>query len=69
MFYAAKEFVEKRARRIGHAEGRAEGRQEGRAEGRAEGRQLERERINRTAAAQGVPIPPEIAKILADDAE
>ena len=57
MFYAAKEFVEKRARRIGRAEGRAEGRQE------------ERERINREAAAQGVQIPPELAKILANDTE
>ena len=53
MFYAAKEFVEKRARRIGHAEGK----------------QAERERINREMKAQGVPIPPELAKILADDTE
>ena len=57
MFYAAKEFVEKRARRIG------------RAEGREEGKQAERERINRAMASQGVPISPELAKILADDTE
>ena len=55
MFYAAKEFVEKIARRIGYAEGRAEG------------QQLERERINQAVAAQGIPISPELAKILADD--
>ncbi len=60
MFYAAKEFVEKIARRIGHAEGFEQGRQEG--------RQLERERINQAVAAQGIPISPELAKILADDA-
>ena len=65
MFYAAKEFVEKRARRIGRAEGRAEGIEEG----RQEGRRLERERINRAMASQGVPIHPELAKILADDTE
>ena len=57
MFYSAKEFVERRARRIGRAEGRAEGRRE------------ERDRIYRAAAARGVEIPPELAKILADDAE
>ena len=57
VFYSAKEFVEKRARRIGRAEGRVEGKQE------------ERERISREAAARGVEIPPELAKILADDAE
>ena len=56
MFYAAKEFVEKIARRIGHAEGFEQG------------RRLERERINQAVAAHGIPIPPELAKILADDA-
>lgn len=64
MFYAAKEFVEKIARRIGHAEGHAEGFEQG----RQEGRQLERERINQAVAAQGIPISPKLAKILADDA-
>ena len=56
VFYSAKEFVEKRARRIGRVEGRIEGRQE------------ERERINREAVERGVEISPEMAKILADDA-
>ena len=65
MFYAAKDFVEKIAHRIGYAEGRLEGI----TEGRVEGRRAERERIYRTAAARGVEIPPEIAKILAADAE
>ena len=59
MFYAAKEFVEKIARRIGHAEGFEQGRQEGQL--------AERERINQAVAAQGIPISPELAKILADD--
>ena len=53
VFYAAKEFVEKRARR----------------KGRAEGRQAERERISREAAAEGVEISPELAKILTRDVE
>ena len=53
MFYAAKEFVERIARRIG----------------RAEGRRAERERIRRAVAVQGIQISPELAKILAADAE
>ena len=57
MFYAAKEFVERRSRRIG------------RAEGRAEGMRAERERINRAVAERGVQISPEMAKILAGDGE
>ena len=65
VFYSAKEFVEKRARRIGRAEGIADGI----ARGRNEGKQAERDRISRAAAAQGVEISPELAKILADDAE
>ena len=61
MFYSAKEFVEKRARRRGYAEGYAQGLKES--------RQAERERICREVAARGVQISPEIAKILAGDAE
>ena len=64
VFYAAKEFVEKRARR----KGRAEGRVEGIAEGLQKGRQAEKERISRAAAARGVVISPELAEILAEDA-
>ena len=59
MFYSAKEFVEKRARRRGYDEGYAEGLKEG--------RQAERERINREVAERGVQISPEMAKILAGD--
>ena len=55
VFFAAKEFVEKRAM----AQGRLEGRREGRRE--------ERERIQRALEARGVPLTPEQAKILADD--
>ena len=73
VFYAAKEFVEKRARRRGRAEGRvegiAEGIQKGHRQGRQEGRQEERERISQAAAARGVVISQELAEILADDAE
>ena len=85
VFYSAKEFVEKRARRRGRAEGRVEGiaeglkkgreeghregRQEGQLEGRQEGRQSERERISQAMAARGAVISPELAEILADDAE
>ena len=57
VFYAAKEFVEKRARRKGRAEGRVEGRQE------------ERERISREVAELGVEISPELAKILTRDVD
>ena len=57
VFYAAKEFVEKRAIRKGLAVGLKKGRQE------------ERERISREVAELGVEISPELAKILADDAE
>ena len=53
MFYDAKDFVEKIAHRIG----------------RAEGRRAERERIRREVAARGIQISPELAKILAADAE
>ena len=69
VFYAAKEFVEKRARRRGRAEGRVEGIAEGFAKGHTKGTQDERDRISRAAAAQGVEISPELAKILADNAE
>ena len=51
VFFAAKEFVEKRAM----------------AQGRREGRREERERIQRALEARGVPLTPEQAKILADD--
>ena len=61
VFYAAKEFVEKRARRRGRVEGIAEGIKKG--------QQAERDRISRAAAARGVEISPEMAEILADDAE
>ena len=53
VFFAAKEFVEKRAM----------------AQGRREGRREERERIQRALEARGVPLTPEQAKILADDDE
>ena len=65
VFYAAKEFVEKRARRKGRVEGIAEGIQKG----HRQGQQAERERISRAAAARGVAISPELAEILAEDAE
>ena len=65
MFYAAKEFVAKGALRTGPAKSWLKGYREG----WQEGRQLERERIKSEAAAQGVPIPPELAQILADDTE
>ena len=69
VFYAAKEFVEKRARRRGRAEGRVEGIAEGLQKGHRQGQQAERERISRAAAARGVAISPELAEILAEDAE
>lgn len=53
VFFAAKEFVEKRAM----------------ARGRREGRREERERIQRALEARGVPLTPEQAKILAADDE
>ena len=65
MFYAAKEFVAKGALRTGPAQSWLKGYREG----WHEGRQLERERIKSAAAAQGVPIPPELARILAAAAE
>ena len=65
MFYSAKEFVERRARRRGYADGYAVGY----AVGLEEGRQAERERINREVAERGVQVSPEMAKILAGDAE
>ena len=52
MFFAAKEFVEKRAMK------------RGRQEGRREGRQAERERIQKEFAARGVPLTPEQVRIL-----
>ena len=78
MFYAAKEFVTKRSRTgpakswlIGYREGWREGWQQGyweaRQQCRQEGQLAERERINQAVAAQGIPISPELAKILADD--
>ena len=56
MYFAAKEFVERRA----------EERDRRKLE---EGRKAERERIQRELAARGVPITPELASILADEAE
>ena len=53
VFFAAKEFVEKRAM----------------ARGRREGRREERERIQRALEARGVPLTPEQARILAADDE
>ena len=53
MFFAAKEFVEKRAM----------------ARGRVEGRRQERERIQRELEERGIPLTPELAKILADESE
>ena len=67
VFYAAKEFVEKRARRKGRVEGRAEGIAEGIQKGHRQGQQAERERISRAAAARGVSISRELAEILAED--
>lgn len=52
MFFAAKEFVEKRAAN------------RGREEGREEGRLAERQRIRRALEARGVPVTPELAGIL-----
>ena len=52
VFFAAKEFVEKRAMK------------RGRQEGRREGRQAERERIEREFAQRGVPLTPEQLRIL-----
>ena len=63
MFYSAKEFVEKRARRRGYAEGYAVSY----AVSLKEGRQAERERITREVAERGVQLSPEMAKILAGD--
>ena len=65
VFYAAKEFVEKRARRRGRAEGIAEGF----AKGHTKGTQDERDRISRAMAARGAEISPELAEVLAEDAE
>jgi len=65
MFFAAKEFVEKRAIKRGRQEGRREGRQEG----RREGRQAERERIQKEFAARGVPLTPEQVRILHREAD
>ena len=61
MFFAAKEFVEKRAAQ--------RGRQMGREEGREEGRLAERERIQRELEARGVTVTPELAGILAGQSE
>ena len=73
MFFAAKEFVEKRAakrgRLMGREEGLEEGREEGLEEGRKEGRLAERERIRRALEAQGVTVTPELAGILAGESE
>ena len=81
MFFAAKEAVERRARRPhrrlgpriveGRAEGIVEGR-EGIVEGIEEGRRAERERIARMLAEYGVAVSPELARKLngsGDDAE
>ena len=61
MFFAAKEFVEKRAAQ--------RGREEGRKEGREEGRLAERERIQRELEARGVAVTPELAGILTGRSE
>lgn len=61
MFFAAKEFVEKRAANRGREEGREEGRQEGRL--------AERQRIRRALEARGVTVTPEMAGILAGESE
>ena len=66
MFFAAKEFVERRAVERGRREGREEGRKEGKYEGRQEGRREDRERIQREMAEFGVPLTPELARILDD---
>ena len=52
MFFAAKETVERRAKR------------RGRAEGIEEGRRAERERISRMLAEYGVDVSPEFARKL-----
>lgn len=57
MFFAAKEFVEKRAAK------------RGREEGREEGRLAERERIRRAMEARGVSVTPELAGILSGESE
>lgn len=69
MFFAAKEFVEKRAAQRGRRMGREEGRKEGREEGREEGRLAERERIQRELEARGVAVTPELAGILTGRSE
>ncbi len=55
VFFAAKEFVEKRAMKRGLQEGRQEG------------RQAERERIRRELAKLGAPLTPEQVRILSDE--
>ena len=57
MFFAAKEFVEKKAAN------------RGREEGREEGRLAERQRIRRALEARGVTVTPELAGILAGESE
>ena len=59
VFFAAKEFVEKRAMKRGLQEGRQEGLQEG--------RQAERERIRRELAKLGAPLTSEQLRILSDE--
>ena len=61
MFFAAKEFVEKRAAK--------RGREEGRKEGREEGRLAERERIQRALGARGVTVTPELAGIISGESQ
>ena len=56
MYFAAKEFVERRAAERDRRK-------------LEEGRKAERERIQRELAARGVPITPELASILSDEAE
>ena len=51
VFFAAKEFVEKRAMK----------------RGRQEGRQAERDRIQRELAKLGAPLTPEQVRILSDE--
>ena len=55
MFFAAKEAVERRAKK------------KGRQEGIREGKQAERERINKVLAEAGVPLTPELIRKLSSE--
>ena len=69
MIFAAKEAVEKRARKRGRQEGIEEGRKEGIEEGRTKGHQEERERISRVLADLGVALTPEQARAVAGESD